>query len=865
MIGAQFRRLAIAAVLSSLSVTPADAQENDNPPPILRMKRLPAIVLPPEPAPAPSAPAPSAPAPATTTTGPPVLAPVTAPIRTIQVRRVPILQPREQARTEIVPPATVNRQVRPGAVVLKAGPSSAVMKTLVIRSQRNLQQIRSNPKLALGSMTADMAPLLANPKALFNVAQSLRRQATIADVIAEDTQVYEVDQGLIIHSFLSYRIKPGACGDPARRAALSRSGIGCAGRLTAAGRAAAFGSPSDARYIADVNLRGQMIAKAEQLAQVDDAAFSSDIVQLRAALADPAQSAAIDAERGPGEAARLATLSDDALKDEAINSGETEIEQTAFVPNADRVDQTTGSKLIDPAAPKAKPVVNVETPLKRSIFISGFTLGKAYEWKQGISKTIKRCLVGCSKTYYAEASAGFSFAFGLRFPIELGGLYSYHEENGAKSAKVRVDFAPINGSVQDYRDAAMPDEHLHEGKELVAEIGGHAGFAADLPLTPNINLNVDPKLDFTTLLPGDFYLGQITPPAPNAANPPKFEKLFEEIDLLGGSANFGIVGVRLLPAVKVELTSQSLTFILHDFGTNGDTELKTSGQEVDLSIKGADNVSSFTIGDPVYELGFDLTPGINARFFINIAVWSNNWDFPVWFPQLTMHLPPGGASFGCHEETICTRRYDYAPKFSSESAGPKGQGNGELLAWGKAFDGRWMSECADETCRFGVRFVRQGHIYGAGHKFDANPALTMQSAEIVNYLAGADGEVKPLLNDSQARQTTSALKSFGNFWTIWWSKQCSDTICFNKVKGLTFFAQLEGATQQSQHPDMSTNEVIGLVGKKFAPVYESLVKESKQRFDAEEAAQAARAAKQGMTPVRIIPGVMRFPAPAKSN
>ena len=246
----------------------------------------------------------------------------------------------------------------------------------------------------------------------------------------------------------------------------------------------------------------------------------------------------------------------------------------------------------------------------------------------------------------------------------------------------------------------------------------------------------------------------------------------------------------------------------------------------------------------------NAVPGIDARLFVDIAVWSHNWDFPVWFPQLAVKIPADGATFGCHEGTICTRGYEYSPTGSKEVSASEAALDTELSKWGDGFDARWMDECADETCRFGIKFIRQGYIYGARHKQDANPALTVQSPEFAGYLKGADGEAKTMVNEAQARQTTNAAKSFGVFWIAWWSKQCSDKICMDKVKGIAFLAQLEAVSLQKQHEDWSTNQVIGVVGKKFAPVFEFKVKASKDRIAAEEAAQAARQVKR-VKPVRV--------------
>ena len=76
------------------------------------------------------------------------------------------------------------------------------------------------------------------------------------------------------------------------------------------------------------------------------------------------------------------------------------------------------------------------------------------------------------------------------------------------------------------------------------------------------------------------------------------------------------------------------------------TEMESSGQTYPLAVNPQDHTSHFTIGNPEYNLAFQITPGLAARLFIDVAVWSDHWDWPVWFPQIAVTLPPDGATFG---------------------------------------------------------------------------------------------------------------------------------------------------------------------------------------------------------------------------
>lgn len=762
----------------------------------------------------------------------------TAPLPPVRIMRPPTPT---VAQREITPPAAVSTRAISNSVTLRSGPYSTMIKSLRVIRQVPLAQLRSSPALMLGNVRVNMAPVLSNPRALFNVAQRIRSQPKLAEVVADDTQAYEVDQGLIIRSFMTYRIKPGVCSDQNRRSALAQSGVSCATNLSGQARAAAFANPKDVYYVADPAERAKAVADAESKSALLDAELTANVAKLRASLANQAARAQFDAEHGAGEASRIAALTDDQLKAELVNTGSTSVEQTAFIPNSDRVDtmsrRATAAK--PPADEQAKPDVDVTTPLNPHIFLTGFTMGRNYEWKERVEKEIGWCPVYC-KTYYAEAYVTFSYALGLRFPIRLEGNYQYHQSGTVETASVTPVFTPINGNAADYASTGLPDGPnglVYEGKEIVAQMKASAGAGYDLPGAPANGVAFAVEKDFTEYLTGDFTNGQFAPPAPGAANLPKMTKTFDTIDLLGERANFGILAVRAFPALKLELKSDSLTLNFRDMRNPPGMRI-SSGQKVDLIVQNPNHSSQFNIGDPVYNASFLITPGIDARLSLNIAVWRHSWDWFLWFPQLEIKLPPNGANFGCHAETVCSRTYTFTPTSQSDTAGPEKQYPEGIETWGYSFDGRWMSECPDETCRFGLRFIRQGTIYTAGHKYDANNNITLN--DLGALFAQADKEAQGIVNEGQARQTVKASKSYATLMLAIWSSRCSDSLCYKNIKGIIFFAQGEMNAMQAQNPDMSTSEVLAKAGKKFVPSLQAEVDASKARVAAEKALQKLR-------------------------
>lgn len=616
--------------------------------------------------------------------------------------------------TLLAPPPSLARYA-PGGVVLKSGPTADMLQGLPIKRRFEIQSLRAQPIVALGNDKVDMAPLLANPRAPFNVAERLRARPNLAQVTTDDTRVMEVAQGIVVHSTLGYRLRPQACADAASRSQVAETGARCFTAQDAATRASAFGDPADARYVANPAERARLVAEAEVKAAQARAEVAADLARFRASLQDPAQRAAVEAEVGAAEAARLATLDDAGLEREMVNRGETIIEQVMFVPAREGIDparipklaafesrrlafeanaasairltpmsRSTGAPLAEgslrmhgladraegPAAARAIDSENVEQALEPRIFLTGFTLGREYEWRQRVQTTISWCLVGCKRTYYAEAFAGFGYGFGLRFPVRVDGTYRYRRVGTTETATLVTRYEPIDGSPADYGASGLEGPKHFSGKELVAEFGGYAGVAYALPVIGSGGISVEAGMDFTEGLPAPFTHGQFRPPAPGETGP-TLTKVFEEFDMAGGQANFGVAGAKVFPAVKVELHSDALRFTLNDRISGQSTALTRSGQSTRLALHPTTRASEVTLGDPVYNLSFLVTPGLTARLFVDVSVWSTHWDWPVWFPQLTVQLPPGGVDFACHAGTECRRDYAFAPRPPAETGGVK--------------------------------------------------------------------------------------------------------------------------------------------------------------------------------------------------
>lgn len=596
-------------------------------------------------------------------------------------------------------PRASGQRSLPSSVILGGGNHAATMQRLRVVRKYALSDIRSNPQVTLGEAKLDFRPMLNNPKALFNVAQRLRAIPQHVEVQEDSSEASEVEQGLVIHHTLTYRVLPGKCGDSNAKAQMAQAGIECFARTSTSQRLAEFSQPGSPRYVADPRKRQAAIAAFQRNSALNEADAGKHIADLRQAFADPSQRAKIAGQIGQAETTRLSNLSDDQLEEEVINSSVQHFEETTFVPKIESAnyahpkyalkiapsgaemsaeqeflrDGAQGGRSNFPQLVRIVPASAFhalggagntvsDIDLGTYIYLTGFTLGHDYEWSLEVDTTINWCIFGCSSTYSVKLYAGFNYGFGLRFPIETQLRYHEAVQGDSGNANLTAIFKPINGSAADFASTGLESDQIFDGKELVAQVGADAGFNYNLPVIGSGGDGISVGIDFTDLLPAPYTHGHFLPPAPGAHGIDT-PFIFDSIDLLGGLLNFGVVGGQVFPAADINLHSNKLEFTLNDEILKKQTRVTSTGQVVPVSIKGND--SHFSFGNPVYNLGFTLTPGIDARLFVDVAVWSHHWDWPVWFPQLAVDLPPHGADFSCHAGTTCV--LDFQPEREAHS------------------------------------------------------------------------------------------------------------------------------------------------------------------------------------------------------
>jgi hypothetical protein len=733
----------------------------------------------------------------------------------------PVTAEKTVVATEITPPPTVVARAPASSVTLKPESSGAIIKSLTVLRRFSLPQLRAQaqPVITLGTAKINMRPVLDNPAALINLAGRMKERPQLVTVAADSAEVVQVKQGLVVRQFVSYRVAPGVCSNPDQRQQLERSGGNCATRVLPAARAAAFADPKDPYYVADPGKRAQALAAADKQAAQEQADLTSGVAQFRAQMANPAQRAQIEAQLGAAEAQRLASMSDADLEEEAVNSAQVEVEDTMFVPTASKLDLRIRPTVHMPGPTQLHlpQKVDVNHSLKDHILLTGFTLGRQYEWRRRVSITVNTCLVSCKKTYYVEVYAGFDYGFGLRFPIKVGGLYSYHREGTHETATIAPVFVPINGSAGDYASTGLDSSKIFSGKEVVAQADAYAGMNLKLPFFGTHGFQFKVGADLTKDLPAPFTDGQFAPPAPGDPNPPEVPVIFPQPDLLGGYGNYGVAGAKVLPAVKVGLVSHGLKLKLTDDLAHKTFEMESSGQPYPLKVDPSDHSSHFSIGDPRYNLAFKVTPGIDARLFVDVAVWSHHWDWPIWFPQIALTLPPEGVTFTCHEGTVCSYDYIYSPTDAKDKQGdlgpPPTQLEQEAYYWRVSFQKKWFAICPSmplQFCQAGILSLAHVTENQMVSEMQALPKYpSKESAMIVLKKAiEADKKAKAIVLESKVALIDRRGKELFKAYEPVWNAGCADQLCRDNIHKLGGpYAQALMARQEA-NPDKGQDEIV---------------------------------------------------------
>lgn len=575
-------------------------------------------------------------------------------------------------------------------------PAIATPPGVTLKNTVNIKRLNPNTIKRIGGYKINTDSIRRLISAQELQASRIRSVGSFAKLISNQATISEAGDGVLIASKISYSLKFGACLE--HRQQLLQAGIKCNRSSDAQKSIEKLSDPSSERYIANPQQREE----ARKSLEAAKARFEKIGSQIKATLQDPR----LTQKLNPKLKVTLLQASNADIANEVLNSGTVEVSQAIYIPSASTlVRGLSKTKLLEgntiqnlmkpnPVPKPARTFLRQQSPKnnkgssiepkeelliayggelsqllasgntrkkawRQGYFLSGFTFGKQYNWSKRISKTINPCWpLDCPETLYVEPYARFGYGLGLRFPIETRISF----EDSGNHALVELEARAIDGSKRHYTRVGVGQDQVFNGKELVAEIGGEAGFRYNV-YVKNGSKEVSLGYDLTEKLPRPFKNGNFTPPSaenPTAVIAPIF---FEDIDLLAGQANFGVAWAKVHPGIKAELTSRNLSFTLADNNPGGRNQTIRSGDKKRVSI--SNSVADVTLKDPNYNIGFTITPGVRGRIGVDLYVWEDDWRYDVWIPELSITLPPRGANFSCHAGTTCTQNYTHTRRNSN--------------------------------------------------------------------------------------------------------------------------------------------------------------------------------------------------------
>lgn len=725
---------------------------------------------------------------------------------------------------------------RPGSVVLGGSDAKGLPRGLKVLRVIDPSALAKNPRLDVGATTFDFTPFLRNPKSLPNIGQKLRSMPDLVDVHDATVVVSQVPQGVVVTSTLSYSLKPGACTLAENRARILATGVSCFSYRAQSVRQAAVAKPGTVEFVEQSGLRGKALATMRDQDEVVGGDIDKHVRDFRAMLQDPAQRAELEASIGADEVQRMEQLDDTALAGELVNTHDVEIVENGFVPVLQPIKPVSDWDVIQAArTAQAAKLAKADTQLAPATaptsyaipeytFLTGFTLSDRPEWRKRVTTTIKWCLLGCKKSYFAEAWAGFNYGLGMRFPMRFGGTYRF-DPNGTATLQPSLNL--IDGNVGDYRSAGLPDGQLFNGQELVAQFGADAGVVAKLPLVGGIGPSGwSSELVLTDYLTGSLKGGQLTPPQPGQANLPSGNFVVEQVDLLQNSASFGFIAAKVHPSVNIALSSSDVGVTIQGKPQSFKGGV---GQTVALPIDAA-QISTFSVSTPSYDVKIQLKPGLTARMTINLAVWTATVDWPVDLPIAGLNI---AADFGCHAGTICDRDYVLSPD------GPYSPFRRDVKNWGLAYDKKWLPKCLDAICTTSIKLMRYDTVEwawaqdggtGQGTTFLSAPSIG--KPPVSTRLAQAEAAAEKYYAESVARKAQKSADTSDAMGTLAlgiYTPQCQDSACIDAIAALA--AQMGPAARDAanHNPNLDPAAINKLVNKEFGPKFVAEIEASKQR------------------------------------
>lgn len=205
---------------------------------------------------------------------------------------------------------------------------------------------------------------------------------------------------------------------------------------------------------------------------------------------------------------------------------------------------------------------------------------------------------------------------------------------------------------------------------------------------------------------------------------------------------------------------------------------------------------------------------------------------------------PNDYSVICNDGSMCNVKPNQKPRCASAAQIAKhkqdmiGKADAEYKAGiaegGKKVDGTWLDECQDDKCRGAVKLIKLNTILALKKDHEASPDQPWNLSIVRRN--SAEAQMQKAVDESKQRSaetnkaiTKSASEGWEQLMVAKWSKECLDDICKQKVAGTAKLMKLETNLRQKQHPEKSSLEIQGDVGRDFVKMFQAVIDDSKKR------------------------------------
>ena len=278
--------------------------------------------------------------------------------------------------------------------------------------------------------------------------------------------------------------------------------------------------------------------------------------------------------------------------------------------------------------------------------VNGFTWGSTSHWAHRFGTCIDYWLgKACA---YAEPYVDSSYGLGMRIPLRVD--FAIDRTNRLLGGqlidfKTTIDLTPFDADESIYEAAETPPEKLFGGKEVVAEANATVGLKYNvLGFSGNPHKNYG--VDLTDYLDSK---GNVTPPGPGGSL--TMSDIWSP-DLAAGYFDYGVVGSTFHIGAKLDMNGKGLAMTAQFPPILGENEGKRSIDNFPATYKPlvfADR-TFFLAYDPVYDASWSAVPGVRARTYLDVWVYSGSKNFDHWLTAYAIETPD--FRFRTHQGTI---------------------------------------------------------------------------------------------------------------------------------------------------------------------------------------------------------------------